>query len=316
MVAVKRGEIRLSDVMNALDAAKAIPIAEGQQILHVLPQYFLIDVQDKVYDPVGMHGVRLEVAAHIIMGSVTSVQNLITCCQNADVQIADIIFEPLASADAVLSEDERELGVAVLDIGGGTSDLALYQHGSIRHTMVLPVAGNHFTHDVAIGLRITLDDAERIKKEYGLACADVLAHDELIEVELVQGCDRQVVKLTDLIAIIEPRAQELFALVNKEIVSRNLQPFMTTGLVLTGGGSLLFGLKELAERVFNCSVRIGHPRVLFDLPESLHSPIYATGYGLLLHVLRKEQQTLMHTVNAPITTRVIERMKSWVLDFF
>lgn len=316
VVPIKRGEIRPSDVMNALDAAKAIPIPEGQKILHVLPQYFVIDGQEKVYDPVGMHGVRLEVTAHIIMGSVSSVQNLVVCCEHADVQVKDIILEQLASADAVLSADERELGVAVLDIGGGTSDLALYQQGSVRHTMVLPVAGSHFTNDIAIGLRVTLDEAERIKKEYGLAYSNILERDELIEVELVHGRDRQVVKLTDLVRIIEPRAHELFVLVNEEIVSRNLQSYMTTGLVLTGGGSLLAGLKELAECIFDCTARIGHPRVVFDLPESLRSPMYATGYGLLLHVLNKERKSLMHTVNAPLSKRIFEQMKSWVLDFF
>ena len=178
VVGIKRGQIRQSDIMNVLDAAKAIPIPEGQQILHVLSQYFIIDGRDKVHNPVGMHGVRLEVYAHIITGSVASVQNLISCCEQTDVRVKDIILEQLASADAVLSSDERELGVAVLDIGGGTSDLAIYQNGSIRHTMVLPVAGNHFTNDLAIGLRITLDESERIKKEYGIACMDVLEKNE------------------------------------------------------------------------------------------------------------------------------------------
>ena len=316
MAAIKRREIRRSDVMNTLDAAKAISIPEGQKILHVLPQYFVIDGKEKIHDPIGMHGIRLEVYAHVIMGSVASVQDLITCCEHANIRVNDIILEQLASADAVLSQDERTLGVAVLDIGGGTSDLALYQNGSVRHTMVLPVAGNHFTNDLAIGLRITLNEAERVKKEYGLACSQVLEHDELIEVEMVHGRDIQVVRLSDLIQIIEPRAEELFTLVNEEIVSRNLKPFMTTGMVLTGGGSLLAGLKELAEHTFNCSVRIGYPRIVFDLPETLRSPIFATSYGLLLHVLNKEQKKLMNIINASSAKRIFEQMKSWVLDFF
>src|SRR5207244_3402458 len=169
MVPIKKGEVRVGDIEAALAAAQAIPIPEGMQILHVLPQYFVIDSHTRVHDPLGMHGIRLEVQAHIILGAIASVQNLVKCCEMAGVKVADIILEQLASADAVLSDDERELGVAVLDIGGGTSDLAIYQQGSIRHTMVLPIAGNHFTNDVAIGLRTTVREAERVKKEYGMA---------------------------------------------------------------------------------------------------------------------------------------------------
>ena len=213
---IKNGEVTPYDVGRVIESAKAIPIKEGQHILHVLPQYFVIDSYDKLQDPVGMHGTRLEVQAHIITGAIASVQNLVKCCERAGVKINDIILEQLASADAVLSNDERELGVAVLDIGGGTSDLAIYQHGSIRHTMVLPVAGNHFTSDLAIGLRITLNDAERIKKEYGVAYKDLFKHDDLIEVEMVQGNKKNLVQRSDIADILEPRAQELFSLVHEE----------------------------------------------------------------------------------------------------
>ena len=316
VVPVKRGLIRKTDVMHVLAAAQAIPISEGLQILHVLPQYFVIDGQEKVHDPIGMHGIRLEVQAHIILGAVTSIQNLVKCCEHAGIQVNDIILEQLASADAVLSNDECELGVAVLDIGGGTSDLAIYQHGSIRHTMVLPVAGNHFTQDLAIGLRITRNEAERIKKEYGIACPAILESDELIEVEMVQGCDRQIVQRTDLARILQPRAQELLSLVHKEIITQNLLSFVTTGIVLTGGGSLLAGMQESTEQIFDMPVRIGKPQILFDLPDTLRSPIYATGYGLLVHVLKKAQKKSLLIAHASFSKRVIERMKSWVLDFF
>jgi len=316
VVPIKRGLIRKSDVMHVLAAAQAIPIPEGLQILHVLPQYFVIDGQDKVHDPIGMHGIRLEVQTHIILGAVTSVQNLVKCCERTGIQVNDVILEQLASADAVLSNDERKLGVAVLDIGGGTSDLAIYQHDSIRHTMVLPVAGNHFTQDLAIGLRITLNEAERIKKKYGITYPDILENDELIEVEMVQGCDRQIVQRTDLTRILQPRAQELLSLVHEEIIVRNLLPFTTTGIVLTGGGSLLTGIHESAERIFDAPVRIGKPQILFDLPDTLRSPIYATGYGLLVHVLKKTQKKSVLVDSASFTKRIAERMKSWVLDFF
>jgi len=316
VVPIKHGQIRQSDVDTVLEAAKAISIPEGRQILHILPQYFIINGQDRVQDPIGMHGVRLEVNAHIVMGSVSSVQNLINCCQSAGVNVNDIILEQLASADAVLSEDERELGVGVIDIGGGTSDVAFYKNGTVRHTMVLAVAGNHVTNDIAIGLRIMKSEAERIKKRYGFAISNLVETEELVEVEMMQGEDLQVVRLSDLVLIIESRMRELFTLVNADIVKNHLHQFMTNGIVLTGGGALLTGARELAEEIFDCPVRIGKPRVLFDLVETLQSPLYATGYGLLVHVIQNEKKIKMHRSDEPLTRRVLERMKSWVSDFF
>ncbi len=316
MASIKHGQIKQTDVDIVLEAAQAIAIPEGRQILHVMPQYFIIDGTDQVQDPIGMHGVRLEVQAHIIMGSVSSVQNLLNCCQAAGIQVADIILEQLASADAVLSEDERELGVGMIDIGGGTSDVAFYKNAAVRHTMVLPVAGNHVTNDIAIGLRIMKEEAERIKRRYGFAISSLIETEELIEVEMMQGEDLQVVRLSDLVLIIESRMRELFELVNADIHKNKLQQFMTNGLVLTGGGSLLTGARELAEEIFDCPVRIGKPRVLFDLVETLQSPLYATGYGLLVHVLQREKKVKKQLQDEPLTRRVFERMKSWVADFF
>lgn len=326
VVPVKNGEIRPSDVENVLAAAQAIPIPEGMKILHVLPQFFVIDGHQQVVDPIGMHGVRLEVQAHIIMGAITSVQDLVKCCESAGVSVSDIILEQLASADAVLSPDERQLGVAVLDIGGGTSDLALYQNGSIRHTMVLPVAGNHFTNDLAIGLRTTISDALRIKHQYGLVSTEVLIADEIIEADTVyasvrpeelRGTDtKQYVQTSQILRILQPRAQEIFDLIHREVTTKNLTRFMATGLVLTGGGSLLKGMPELAHETFKLPVRIGLPRIEFAMPESLSSPIYATGYGLLIHTVKRAEQQKMHTMDGPLMTRVFDRMKSWVSDFF
>lgn len=316
VVPIKQGQIKQADIDAVLDAAKAIAVPEGRQILHVLPQYFIINGADQVHDPIGMHGVRLEVQAHIIMGSVSSVQNLVNCCQSTGVSVKDIILEQLASADAVLSEDERELGVGMIDIGGGTSDVAFYKNSAVRHTMVLAVAGNHVTNDIAIGLRITKSESERIKKRYGFAINSLVESEELVEVEMMQGEDLQVVRLSDLVLIIESRMRELFGLVNEEIQKHHLQKFMTNGIVLTGGGSLLTGARELAEEIFDCPVRIGKPRVLFDLVETLQSPLYATGYGLLVHVMNNEKKVKMHLSDEPLTRRVFERMKSWVSDFF
>lgn len=316
MVPIKKGEVRVGDIEAALEAAKAIPMQEGMQVLHVLPQYFVIDGRTKIQDPLGMHGIRLEVQAHIILGAVASVQNLVKCCEMAGVKVTDIILEQLASADAVLSEDERELGVAVLDIGGGTSDLAMYQNGSIRHTYVLPVAGNHFTNDVAVGLRTTIHDAERIKKEYGMASIDLIEEDMVFEVDAVHGHDKNIVLLTDLIKIIQPRAQEILVLVHEEIIKKKLQSFMPTGLVLTGGGSLLRGMKEVGESIFHMPVRIGSPRITHDMPESLNSPMYATAYGLIVHMLKKSKHNSMDSMSGPLVHRLFSRMKSWVADFF
>lgn len=316
LIPLKRGEVTESDIAAVLAAAQAIPIPQGQQILHVLPQYYVIDGKEKVTDPLHMHGIRLEVQAHIIMGAVTSVQNLITCCQSAGVTVTDIVLEQIASAQAVLSADERELGVAVLDIGGGTSDFAVYQHGSIRHTKVIPVAGNHFTNDIAVGLSTTIKDAERVKKAFGVADSRALKQDSSIDLEMVQGGQKQVVRTTDLIRILEPRAQELLSLVHDEIITHKLAPLMPAGLVLTGGGSLLTGMRELATSIFHVSVRIGHPKVPFSMPESLQSPIYATSYGLLLHTIRKHNDNQMSDASGPLIKRVFNRMKAWMVDFF
>lgn len=314
VVPIPFGQISRIDIVNALAAAKAIPVPDGLQILHVLPQYFIIDDRDRVSDPLGMHGIRLEVRAHIILGAIASVQNLVKCCQATGVTVTDVILEQLASAQSVLSSDERELGVGILDIGGGTSDLALYQHGSIRHTMVLPVAGNHFTQDIAIGLGITLQEAERIKKEYGFDTE--YKDDALIEVEMVHGLQKRLISRKKLATILTCRAQELLLLVKQEIDTKSLRSFMQTGLVLTGGGSLLQGMHELASIMFDMPVRIGNPHILFDIPESLQNPIYATGYGLLLHALKKQYDLSTQEVDGPFAQRVFNRMKSWVLDFF
>ncbi len=316
VVPIKRGDIRESDVAAVLAAARAVPIPAGQQILHVLPQYYVIDGRDKVIDPIGMHGIRLEVQAHIIMGAIASVQNLVKCCESAGVTVQDIVLEQLASALCVLSEDEQKLGVALLDVGGGTSDLVIYQQGSIRHTKVLPVAGNHFTNDIAIGLCTTLKDAERVKKEQGIAVSTQLEEDSFIEVEMVHGEQKQVVHISDLIRILEPRAQELLSIVQDEIIKRRLKSFITTGMVLTGGGSLLKGIQPLAEKILDMPVRIGHPKVPFSIPDSLQSPIYATGYGLLLHTIKKQKENEMSELSGPLIKKVFNRMKAWMVDFF
>ncbi len=316
LLPIKHGIIRSSDITHVLEAAQAVPLSHDDQILHVLPQYFTVNGQDRVQDPIGMHAVRLEVQAHIITGAVSSVQNLLHCCHGAGITVTDIILEQLASATAVLSEDELDLGVAILDIGGGTADLAVYHNATVRHTKVFPVAGNHVTNDIAIGLRIMKNEAERIKKEYGLSALRMMEEEKLIEVEMMQGSDLHVVRLSDLVSIIECRMKEMFVLVRSEIDKNNMRHFMTNGLVLTGGGSLLQGAQQLAEEILDCPVRLGKPRVLFDLLETLQSPLYSTAYGLLLYVVQNEKKITMHMNDEPLSRRVMERMRLWVADFF
>lgn len=315
-VPIEKGQVTDEDISAVINAAKAVPLAEGQQILHVLPQFFSVDGSDRIQDPLGMHGIRLEAQVHMVTGGITSVQNLVTCCERAGVKVQDVVLEQLASAQAVLNEDERELGVGVIDIGGGTSDLALYQHGSIRHTMVLPIAGNHFTNDLAVGLRVTVGDAERVKREYGLATTDLLLEDKEVEVEMVQGGKKQMTTTKAIAEILEPRAQELLSIVHEEIMARNMESLLVSGLVITGGGSLLDGIKEVAETIFNVPVRIGKPKIVHDDPEILGNPIYATGYGLLLYATKKNHGAGLFNHNEKGVSRLLTRMKSWVSDFF
>lgn len=315
VIPIKKGIIRPSDVQEALAAAQAVPLPDGDQLLHALPQYFIIDGKKRVENPVGMHGVRLEVAAHLIIGSVSSVQDIVMSCQRAGISVQDIVLEPIASAHAVLSPDEKSLGVAMLDIGGGTSDLAIYYNNSIRHTKVLPVAGNHITNDLAVGLRTTISDAERIKKEYAIASIDLIKKDAFIDIELVQGSDRQVVFTSDINRIVQPRVEEMLELMKQEVQRHHLEQYMNAGLVLTGGGALLKGMRELAERIFMVPVRIGKPLIQFDLPESLQHPMYATGYGLLLYRMKKCESQIEYEAFG-VTQRIIERMKNWMSDLF
>ncbi len=316
MVPIKNGRIRAHDVSAVLAAAKAVVIAEGQQILHVLPQYYTIDSNQHVSDPVGMFGIRLEAQVHIITGSIASVQNLVRCCMAAGVAVNDIVLEPLASADAVLSPDERELGIALLDIGGGTSDFAIYQQGTIRHSKVLPIAGNHIAHDIALCLRTTLKDAERVKLEYGSTQRISSQIHEMIEVEMVHGEEKTLVTIEEVIRIIEPRVAELFMMIEKEIDQYHLEHLMPAGIVLTGGGALLQGIKESAQVSLRIPARVGIPHVPPMFKEALAHPLYATGYGLLMHALKKSKGSTLHDLSGPFINRMLYRVKSWAADFF
>ncbi len=316
MIPIKNGQIRSYDVSSVLAAARAVVLPEGQQILHVLPQYYTIDNTQRVTDPEGMFGVRLEAQVYIITGASASLQNLVRCCQTAGIQVTDLMLEPLASADAVLSPDERELGIGVLDIGGGTSDFAIYQQGTIRHTKIFPIAGNHITHDIALCLRTTLKDAERVKREYGTTLRNYFSADEQIEVEMVHGNEQTTVTPDEITRIIEPRVAELLMMVQTEIEQNNLEHLMPAGIVLTGGGAQLHGIQESAQIALKVPARIGTPHVPPMFKEALSHPMYATGYGLLLSALKKSQGAPIYSLSGPAVSRIVTRVKAWVAEFF
>jgi len=314
MVPIKQGIIREHDVARVVSAARAIPLPEDEQILHAVPQQFIIDGKHLVNDPLNMHGVRLECKAHIITGNVTLVKNLIMCCQAAGVKARDVILEPIASAEAVLSQDEQELGIGILDIGGGTSDFAIYQRGSIRHTKIFPIAGNLFTNDIALCLRTTREDAERIKKEYGATILSKEPHN--ISIKTIDNSDSQLVSTSELSFILNARGDELLRALNKEITEHKLAATMPAGLVITGGGALLEGFIQQAQKTIGIPTRLGNPRTTLAFKQELSHPLYATGYGLLLYALK--QETLSHRVDGATfpLNRIFWKMKSWIAEVF
>ncbi|MBU1007756.1 cell division protein FtsA [Candidatus Dependentiae bacterium] len=314
VVAVRNREVSQRDIDRVIESAKAIPIPEGREILHILPQYFRVDGQEYVQDSLGMHGVRLEAQVHIITGAVSSAQNIISSCQAAGVQVTDIVLEQIASADAVLTQTERDLGVGILDVGGGTSDFAIYKEGRIRHSKVLPIAGNHFTSDLAIGLGIPVHEAEKLKRSHGYACEELYLEldQDRIEVDLGYEGKKKLVDTYALFEILEPRAQEIIGMIADEINEFRLRTFMPSGVVLTGGGSLLGGMCLLVEEVFGTKARIGVPQTNTDV---LKSPIYSTAYGLLVYAMKSRDCSLLTGASDALVTRIFKSMKSWIYDF-
>ncbi len=276
-------DILRDDVRRAVDAARAITLPEDREVLHVLPQEFLVDRQDNIRDPIGMMGQKLEVNVHIVTASAAATQNIVSAVNRAGVVVTDTALEPLASAEAVLTQDERELGCCLLDIGGGTSELVIFGGGVIRYAAALPVGGDHFTNDLAVGLRTPIPEAEKIKRAYGCAWHELLLTDRAIEIATVGDRPARTVFVRMLNDIIEPRAQELLTLVRDEIKRAGFDKLMPAGLVLAGGGAHLAGLVELAEHMTSWPVRIAKPHGLENMPEELSQPEYATAVGLLLY---------------------------------
>jgi len=315
IVAVRGGEVSGRDVERVIDAARAVAIPLDRQVLHILPQQFAVDDQDGVRNPVGMAGVRLEARIHIVTAAQSYGQNLNKCCERAGITPGELMFEPLASADAALFPEERELGVALIDIGGGTTDVIVFLNGAVMHTAVLPIGGNHLTSDVAAGLRTPLSDAERLKISHGVATNLIVGRDEMVQVPGVGGREPRVIARRLLGEIIEPRMEEIFAMAQRELIRSGASDSLASGVVLVGGTSLLEGTQELAERIFNLPVRRGLPINLKGMPEDLMKPMFTTAAGLMLHAGngRGYQNGLARYGRLGwIRTRVTD----WVRDFF
>lgn len=324
VVAIRGQEVGQYDIDRVIESAKAVAISAGQEVLHVLPQYFRVDGQEFVLDSAGMYGVRLESQVHIVTGAISSAQNIIKACELCGIKVQDLVLEQLASAEAVLTPSERELGVGILDIGGGTSDFAVYKDGKIIHTKVLPFAGNHFTNDLAIGLNIPIKRAEELKRLYGFVNEESYLDLDRDKVEIAlefEGGSKNI-ETYSLYEILNPRAEEIYEMLFDEISQFRLKAFMPSGLVLTGGGSLLCGMKEIALKKLRMQSRVGMPEVFIDdrqqaqIPDLLKSPIYSTAYGLLLYSIRKKDVEFEYGSDVSLVKNIFSRMKSWMSDFF
>ena len=310
-------EISNSDVNRVVDAAKAVAIPMGREIIHVLAQEFIVDDQPGIKDPVGMAGVRLEAEVHIVTGAVTSAQNIYKSIQRAGMGVKDLVLEPLASSFAVLSPEEKELGVMLLDVGGGTTDVAVFFEGSIRHTAVIGLGGNNVTGDIAIGLRTSISQAEKIKVERGCTLASMVQEDEMITVPGIGGRQERQVPRSLLTSIIQPRMEEIFSLCLRELRRTDYADVLAAGVVITGGASVMPGVTELAEQVFDMPVKLGIPTGFGGLVDLAQNPMHATGVGLVLFGLQDEKRNgLGRLTEANMFEKIFDRMKKWIGEFF
>ena len=310
MVAIKDKEVSPLDVERVIETARAMPIPSDQQILHILTQEFIVDGQDGVREPIGMSGVRLEVKTHIVTGAVSAAQNIVKCVRRCGLEVVDLVLQPLASSYAVLTEDEKELGVCLVDIGGGTTDIAVFTQGAIRHTAVIPVAGDQITNDIAHALRTPTPEAEEIKVHYGVALQQLADEDELFEVPGIGERGPRRLSRQALVDVIEPRVTELYELIQAELRRSGYQELLSSGIVLTGGSSVMLGMVELGEEIFHMPVRLGIPKYAGSLAEVVQHPRYATAMGLLLEGLAQKKRGIQaHSTRT--FKQVLGNMKSW-----
>jgi cell division protein FtsA len=315
-VAGRNREITRDDVRRAIDAARAVSLPGGREILHVLPQDFVVDEQDGIADPLGMTGSRLEVNVHIVTGGTTATQNIVVCVNRAGVNVQEPVLEQLAAADAVLTPDEKELGVALIDIGGGTTDLAIYERGCLWHTAVVSIGGEHFTSDVAVGLRMPIPEAEKLKRKCGCALSTMVSDDELMEVSSVGGRPPRTMAKRILSEVLQPRAEEMFHLVWDEIHRAGYERALNSGIVLTGGSANLEGMAEIAEQIFDMPVRRGVPSGVGGLADHICNPSFATAVGLLLRAHRQKTQAAASASSGRSLFRLGEYMRTVLKEFF
>ncbi|MDH4189554.1 MAG: cell division protein FtsA [Betaproteobacteria bacterium] len=310
MVAIKDKEVTALDVQRAMETARAVNIPTDQQILHVLRQEFIIDGQEDVREPIGMSGVRLEVKVHIVTGAVSAAQNIVKCVRRCGLEVNDLILQPLASSRAVLSEDEKDLGVCLVDIGGGTSDIAVFTHGAIRHTAVIPVAGDQVTNDIAMALRTPTAEAEHIKVLHGVALRQLADPNEMIEVPGIGERAPRSMSRQTLAEVIGPRVEELFSLAQHVLRDSGFEELLSSGIVLTGGSAVMRGMVELGEEIFHMPVRVGTPRYAGGLAEVVRNPRYATAVGLLFEGAAQMQQGRLSRQSGSFKA-VLSRMREW-----
>ncbi len=312
VIALKEREVTKKDIERVIEAASAVAIPMDREVIHTLVQEFIVDDQDGILDPLGMAGVRLEAKVHIVTGAVTSAQNIIKCSNRAGLDVCDIILESLASSEAVLSKEERNLGSALIDFGGGTTDMAIFSRGSIKHTSVLALGGDNLTYDIAIGLRTPKVDAEKIKIKYGCGLSSLIGRDETIEVPGVGGRKPRILSRQILGEILEPRIEEIFSLIYGELASSGYEDGITSGVVVTGGSAELQGVTEMAEQIFNTPARVGYPQGISGLVEVVNKPMYATAVGLVLHGSKRSKKAKKFRIrDTNIFNRVMTRMKRW-----
>jgi cell division protein FtsA len=313
MVAIKDKEVATGDIERVIAAARAVAIPADQKVLHVLPQEFIIDKQEGIREPIGMSGVRLEAKVHIVTGAVSAAQNIIKCVRRCGLEVDDIILEQLASSISTLNDDEKELGVCLVDIGGGTTDISVFTEGAIRHTAVIPIAGDQVTNDIAVALRTPTQNAEDIKKKYGCALTQLASRDETIEVPSVGDRPPRKLSRQTLAEVIEPRMEELFSLVQAELRRSGFEDVLGSGVVLTGGSSKMEGMIDLAEEVFHMPVRLGVPQYVGGLKGVVQNPVFATGVGLVLYGARLTQGPVYAAQQqaAGGVRGMFSKMKSW-----
>ncbi len=314
VIPIKGREVTRRDVERVVDHARAVAIPTDREVIHTLVQQFVLDSQEGIQDPVGMSGVRLEAKVHIVTGAVASAHNLIKCCNQAGFDVDDIVLQSLASGEAVLTREERQAGVALLDFGGGTTDLAVFCQDAIKHTGGLALGGNNLTTDLAMGLHTPLQEAERLKKRHGCCLSDLIGKDETVVVEGIGGQAARRLRRSVLADIMEPRTEEMLELIRQELERGNLLKDVPCGLVLTGGSSLLEGLTEMAEQIFGLPARRGYPVGVGGVAEVVNNPMYATAVGLLLYGARNREERKFRIRDVNIFSRITARMRRWFKD--